>query len=288
MGLKIEDLMHVIRDVFLLENQLPYQLLELLWIDTNEYTLIRTMESFLRDCVSSSTIDEDLTFSDPPTHLLDLQRSIFLYQDNLRHVPVDVDTNQTQNYRKGNMAVRYRNITELKVANIILKKGKTCHPRDLSFSHYKHYLELMLPEIVVNDTTVDLMFNLTAYERCHDFENDYGICSYYSFLNSLIDHHDDVKELKLRGILLNSLRNDEEVANFFNTIGTTLVPEKGKYAHVRAQIERQYNNKSLATWLVRMRDTFFNKPFDFFMFYLAIVGTWLTAIQTWYAIREAN
>ncbi|TKY49840.1 putative UPF0481 protein [Spatholobus suberectus] len=142
-----------------------------------------------------------------------------------------------------------RNIKELKAAGVGLKKGKTRNPSNISFSNGWLHSKLTLPEIVVNDITVDLMFNLIVYERCHDFENDYGICSYYSFLDSLIDHPDDVKELKSQGILLNSLRNNEEVANFFNTIGTALLPEKTKYGHVRAQIERHYNHKSLPTWL---------------------------------------
>ncbi|KAG5062362.1 hypothetical protein JHK85_003545 [Glycine max] len=94
--------------------------------------------------------------------------------------------------------------------------------------HWATKEEDKLPEIVVDDTTAATVLNLIAYEMCPDFENDYGICSYVSFLDSLIDHPDDVKALRSEQILLNSLGSDEKVANLFNTISTDLVPDMGK------------------------------------------------------------
>ncbi|KAH1260472.1 hypothetical protein GmHk_02G003587 [Glycine max] len=88
--------------------------------------------------------------------------------------------------------------------------------------HWATKEEDKLPEIVVDDTTAATVLNLIAYEMCPDFENDYGICSYVSFLDSLIDHPDDVKALRSEQILLNSLGSDEKVANLFNTISTDL------------------------------------------------------------------
>ncbi|TKY49838.1 UPF0481 protein [Spatholobus suberectus] len=283
MSVKVEDMIHVMRDVLLLENQVPFLLLELLWRNTNRYSLIQTMAWFYGIwCPIEEVFHYLFENIRIPPHLLDLQRSIILHQHN---VPVATDTNQTQHDPNDVLVVRYRNISELKAAGIGLKKGKTRNPGGISFSNGWFYSELMLPEIVVNEITVDLMFNLTAYERCHDFENDYGICSYYSFLDSLVDHPDDVKELKLQGILLNSLRSNEEVANFFNTIGTTLVPEKGKYGHIRAQIERHYSHKSLPTWLALGYHTYFSNPWTIIAFLAAILGLVLTFIQTWYAIH---
>ncbi|KAG4996822.1 hypothetical protein JHK82_027615 [Glycine max] len=47
MNVKVEQLILVIQDVVLLENQLSFLLLKLLWRDTDEWMLIRTMEEFL-------------------------------------------------------------------------------------------------------------------------------------------------------------------------------------------------------------------------------------------------
>ena len=50
---------------------------------------------------------------------------------------------------------------------------------------------ILLPPIIVDDSTRPKFLNLIAYEMCLDFENDFGITSYISFLDSLID---DAKE----------------------------------------------------------------------------------------------
>jgi len=177
-----------------------------------------------------------------------------------------------------------RNIKELKAAGIELKSSKTRRPLDISFSRGWFHSTLTLPEIVVDDTTAATVLNLIAYEMCPDFQNDYGICSYVSFLDSLIDHPDDVKALRSERILLNSLGSDEEVADLFNTISTDLVPDSGKYAALRYQIEKHYNNR-FRTWLALAYDTYFNSPWAIIAFFAAVVGLVLTFVQTWYAIN---
>ena len=74
------------------------------------------------------------------------------------------------------------------------------------------------PPIIVDDSTGPKFFNLIAYEMCPDFENDYGVTSYISFLDSqsLIDEAKDVIDLRKEGILRNLLGSDEEVALVFN------------------------------------------------------------------------
>ena len=177
-----------------------------------------------------------------------------------------------------------RNIKELKVAGIVLKSSKTRSPKDISFSFGWFYSTLKLPEIVVDDTTTTTVLNLIAYEMCPDFQNDYGIRSYVSFLDSLIDHPDDVKALRSKQILLNSLGSDEEVANLFNTLSTDLVPDMRKYVSLRNQIEMHYNDKG-RTWLTLGWKTYYSTPWAIIAFHAAIVGLLLTFVQTWYAIH---
>lgn len=177
------------------------------------------------------------------------------------------------------MSQLYRNLKELKEAGIGLESSKTRRPRDVSFSCGWIRSKLKLPEIVVDDTTAATVLNLIAYEMCPDFENDYGICSYVSFLDSLIDHPDDVKALRSEQILLNSLGSDEEVANLFNTISTDLVPDMVKYADVRNEIEKHYSDKS-RTWLALGYHTYFSNPWAIIAFHAAVVGLALTFVQT--------
>jgi hypothetical protein len=48
MNIKVDQLVLVMMDVILLENQLPYEILKLLWRDNNENELIKRMRDFLK------------------------------------------------------------------------------------------------------------------------------------------------------------------------------------------------------------------------------------------------
>jgi hypothetical protein len=92
----------------------------------------------------------------------------------------------------------------------------------------------------VDDSTGPKFMNLIAYEMCLDFENDFGITSYISFLDSLIDEVNDVKDMRKAQVLHNFLGSDQEVADLFNAIGTDLVPNAEAYKDVKIQIQKYY------------------------------------------------
>ncbi|WVZ13578.1 hypothetical protein V8G54_011144 [Vigna mungo] len=294
MNVKVDQLVLVMQDALLLENQLPFPLLKHLWWDSKN-NLMEIMKGFLR-CHHWATKEDQVNFTadfPQPTHLLDLQRSIILYDptqntDNVpkRHIGNGSETQGVSPENQDDM-VTYRNIKELKAAGIEFMSSKTRRPIDISFSLGWFHSTLKLPEIVVDDTTAATVLNLIAYEMCPDFQNDYGICSYVSFLDSLIDHPDDVKALRSKRILLNSLGSDEEVANLFNTLSTDLVPDMGKYVYLRNQIEKHYKDK-LRTWLALGYSTYFSNPWAIIAFHAAVVGLVLTFVQTWYAIRPTK
>ena len=77
---------------------------------------------------------------------------------------------------------------------------------DIFFSTLLCFGFLWLAPIIVDDSTRPKFFNLIAYEMCADFNNDYGVISYISFLDSLIDEANNVKELRKAGILYWSVR----------------------------------------------------------------------------------
>ncbi|KAL5078363.1 hypothetical protein RYX36_017347, partial [Vicia faba] len=189
----IDQFAHVMKDVLLLENQLPYQVLKLLWKNDMENELIDTMKSFLicyRPTRNNKTtgrrpdIQEKIPNElQPPTHLLDLHRKIILTKPNrkMRIVKFSVE----------HLVMPYRNIQDLKEIGITLKSSRSQYPTDIDFSEGWFAAELTLPEIFVDDSTSASFLNLIAYEMCPDFENDYGICSFLVFMDSLIDHAED-------------------------------------------------------------------------------------------------
>ncbi|GLT95852.1 hypothetical protein SLE2022_135110 [Rubroshorea leprosula] len=81
----------------------------------------------------------------------------------------------------------------------------------------------MLASILVDNATMPKLLNLTAYEMCPDFKNEYEFTSWVSSLDSLIDSGEDVKELRDARVLHNGLGSDEVVAKLFNRISNHLV-----------------------------------------------------------------
>ena len=107
-----------------------------------------------------------------------------------------------------------------------MKPRKSKHLGEREFTKkWNFYLGVLwMSQKIVDDSTGPKFFKLIAYEMCPDFDNDFGITSYISFLDSLIDEPKDVIDLRKAAILRNLLGRDEEVALVFNEIGTDLVP----------------------------------------------------------------
>ncbi|GAU32322.1 hypothetical protein TSUD_43640 [Trifolium subterraneum] len=234
-------------------------------------------------------LTNDHSQSESPTHLLDLQRKIILTKSDSKTKGNEANgKNQDQKYSKETVKMMtYKNIQDLRAAGIKLKSSMTRRPTDINFSEGWFFAKLTLPEIVVDDTTITTFLNLIAYEMCPDFENDHGICSFVAFMDSLIDHPEDVKELRSKEILLNSLGSDEEVANLFNIISANLVPNTNTYIEVRSKIHKHYRN-TCKKWIALGIRTYLNNPWTFIAFLAAFIALALTSVQTWFAIKPAS
>ena len=179
----------------------------------------------------------------------------------------------------------YRNIEELKAAGIHLKRSQISQRSlgDISFTTLLCFGFLWHPPMIVDDLTGPKFLNLIAYELCPDFMNDYGVTTYISFLESLIDEAKDVKELRKAGILYNLLGSDQEVAQLFNEIGTDLVPNNDIYNDVRTKIQQYYKNK-VKTLISQAINDHFRSPWTFIAFLAAFLALLLSALQTWYTV----
>jgi hypothetical protein len=314
-------------DLFLLENQLPYQLLEdLMELSENKEGLKCSIDHFIdmhancedkktsirkekppaaddkktsigkeklpaADDKKTSIGKEKLPAADdketsiriekPPAHLLDRLRTKLLR---------DPENKSNEEIESGGQKVQdnwqsYRNIQELRAAGIQLKPSKSSSLADVSFkdqfTFYPGYI--YLPPITVDDSTGPKFLNLIAYEMCPDFDNDFGVTSYICFLDSLIDHPDDVKELRNARILHNLLGSDKEVSRLFNDIATDLVPNPNTYAHVKKQIQNCYATK-WKTWIAQVIHDHFRSPWTIVGFSAAVLVFLLTATQTWYTV----
>ncbi|KAI9121140.1 hypothetical protein K1719_008173 [Acacia pycnantha] len=295
--IKVDQMVLVRQDLLLLENQLPYRLLTLL-SNRPENELNQWIVSFLEkhpmtpstttgSGSSNGAKEVKITVDgNQPPHLLHLLRQ-------------SISDNKSNKDGGGggcgehDKFPTYRNIQELKGAGIAVTKWKEKDKRltDIDF-HQGISLrpggigKLKLSPLTVDDLMQPTFLNLIAYEMCPDFKNGYEISSYVAFMDSLIDHADDVKQLRKAGILHNVLGSDEEVAKVFNTIGTDLMPNTDRYREVRSRLEKRYKTIWL-TWLAQAMHDHFSTPWAFLGFVAAIIALFLTFVQTWYTMYPA-
>ena len=308
------------QDLFLLENQLPYQLLDdLMKMSLEEVKLRYSIQSFIdmhsmvqkktengnannkkkrqttinpsrpKETIRRFSKDRETSMGyykdkEMPIHLLDLLRTRLLGSTKTKSPNAatlkKVDEKDWQSFR---------NALELKQAGIQLKRSDTRCLRDISFTKFRNFYPgiLSLPPIIVDDSTRSKFLNLIAYEMCPDFENDYGVTSYISFLHSLIDEANDVIELRKARILHNFLGSDQEVAHLFNEIGTDLVPNPEIYGKVRSEIQMYYDNK-WKIWISQVVHDHFSHHWTILAFIAALLALILSVIQTCNSANSAN
>ncbi|CAN6586320.1 unnamed protein product [Malus baccata var. baccata] len=270
------------QDLFLLENQVPYQVLELLMRSSNKCTELKnSIERYVQANIGAPRETQlknqeqnvVIIMEKEPAHLLDLLRTRMLG-------PPKNPNKQA----KDHSVQSFRNVQELDAAGIHFTLSNSSLLGDISFVSQSFTGGfLSLPAISVDDSTGPKFMNLVAYEMCPGFRNDFAVTAYISFLDALIDHADDVKELRSAGVLYNLLGSDKEVAKLFNEIGTDLVRNTDIYCDVKAKIEKHCKTK-WKTWMSQFCHDHFRSPWTFLAFVGVLAALGLTGIQTWFAV----
>ncbi|XP_044483518.1 putative UPF0481 protein At3g02645 [Mangifera indica] len=303
---KLEDLKmknnkiaFVQRDLLLLENQIPFKVLneisrkELVKISPEETTQT-TIQNFLSGfpyCVKRE-----------PAHLLDLMRSNLVgecaWKKNAQRGECGRKKNaqrgvcgwkkNAQRKRKGSHWFSYRSAQELKAKGIHFRPSKTNKFTDVCFRSLCFCAGyLSLPQIGIDDSTKSMLLNMVAHESSTDGPDDLGVSSYICFMDSLVDHAEDVKELRKKGILLNYLGSDQQVADLFNEISDNLVPHRDAYVEVKEMLEKHYTSK-WKTWLAEVLYTHFSSPWTIIAFFAAILALGMSFLQTYKDMKHST
>ncbi|XP_057732941.1 uncharacterized protein LOC130948250 [Arachis stenosperma] len=296
--ISMDKLVRVHQDLLILDNQLPFQLLRLLCEDQERLQKclcnflqvhgIQTAPKLPRKRTENEevkvAVDGDGDDDEDPVHLLDYLRKALLMRDQHTFYK-DINHNEIKKRSLHLRKYRIGTIRELKAAGIRVRKDS--HNNSV-YPSFKDGM-LQLPELRVDGSTPHIFFNLVAYEMCPDFHNSFEISSFLVFMSSLIDQPEDVKELRMAGIIINELANDKEVADLFNKMDTILVPETPWFAHVRDQIHSHFESKRgrirMLSWMGEASNTFFRSPWTIIALLAATLGLVLTFIQTWFAIH---
>ncbi|XP_052176567.1 uncharacterized protein LOC127790876 isoform X3 [Diospyros lotus] len=173
----------------------------------------------------------------------------------------------------------YRSVKELKLVGIHFKPSETCRFSDIKFNSGHLCGWLKLPRIIIKDGTKSLLLNLVAFEACADTSRNFGVSSYVYFMDTLIDHAEDAKELRSKGIIHNLLGSDEEVAKLFNEISENVVPDFGVVRNVEESLNAFFKSRR-RLWLTECWHNHLRSPWAIIALLAAIVVVCLTITQT--------
>nr|POE98003.1 upf0481 protein [Quercus suber] len=119
-----------------------------------------------------------------------------------------------------------------------------CLPRSDKFSCLKRLkTRLFVPRFEVDDTTEDHFRNLMALEQCH-YPNEAYLCNYILLLDFLIESKEDVEFLVDKGIIVNLLGSNEIVANMVNKLCDEICVPESNYCMLAKDLKSYYEN----TW----------------------------------------
>ncbi|KAJ6868149.1 hypothetical protein NC651_033256 [Populus alba x Populus x berolinensis] len=172
---------------------------------------------------------------------------------------------------------RYYSVNELKKVGISFMPSNTSVFTDVKFKNTLLGGALSIPPLSIEEETKPLLLNLAAYETCAGWY--YNRCtSYVCLMHSLIDKPDDVKELRSKGILRTTIGSDDQIAQIFKEITTNLVPDPYAYTDVKRSVESHYRS-NFKTWILQNKDPFSKAVVK----YSFIYGIAVSAIQAYLA-----
>ncbi|GKV44237.1 hypothetical protein SLEP1_g51435 [Rubroshorea leprosula] len=256
----LTGMIHVIyHDLLLLDNQIPWFVLELLFNETNEHlprrnsTLVGLAGKFFRH-VSSYEPQE-------------LQRLLSGHNSGIIHLVDFLWRFWNVSSEKGRIDFEFLDygtlipsVTRLKEVGVKFQKAESRNILNVKFKNGV----LEIPPLTITPSTETIFRNLIIFEQCSLLCTP-RVTSYAILLDCLVDTSDDVHLMNREGILENTL-NPEETANFLNRVRDNALTQELFYARLRKDVN-EYCEKSWPRWRASLIHNYFTKPW-------AIVSTW--------------
>lgn len=256
----------VLRDLKLLENQIPFIILEILYalaFEDNEK--VPTFMNLTCECMFGLGKIPKQFKKTKVVHLVDFLRTYYLPPERKEICAEELDWE----FPDG--------ISELYEAGVKLMVEKSDKFLEIKFENGV----LHVPELMVENYTESQLRNLVAFEQCH-YPRESFVVDYVLFLDSLIYDRKDVDVLVNHGIILNSPGSSEDVYKLFSNIskGTTYSRGTFYYADVCKQLN-DHCGTPWNRWKAILRQDYFNNPWSMISTVAAVFLLILTVIQTY-------
>jgi hypothetical protein len=266
----------VLSDIWLLENQLPFFIIEelynLAFASRSNYPSFTQLaceifEDLARSFLSLQEEPPMSSYSDfEIMHFADLLRTLSLPQSQRL---------QKRNYDKQVKCNLY-SASQLDKAGVELKVSSSECLFDLKFTNGV----LEIPCLTLYDETESLFRNLVALEQCH-YQSDLYVTGYILVLDFLIDTVKDVNLLVQKGILVNTLGDSNAVTTWVNKLSRQIYYSKmnSNYISLCEQLNK-FCKVACHRWKANLRRDYFSTPWRTASTAAAIILLVFTFIQT--------
>ncbi|XP_062014286.1 UPF0481 protein At3g47200-like [Rosa rugosa] len=271
---------YLYHDLLLLENQLPWFVLESIYNLIEGGSPIAPLNKVVIDFFKNS-VAEPKIFSDPDPnsqveilHILDLIRTS-LVQGHLEHA-----------YRKetpasklvNHLPQRIPSAAALSEAGVKFREGPSGCILNITFEDGI----FTIPPLAIDERTGPMFRNLMAYEQCY-WSCKHRITSYAVLMDNLIDTNKDVDLLCEKHILANWLSADD-ASKFFNNLYNDTTVIDYVYEGVCNKVH-SYRKEPWHKWRKKLKRDYFETPWSTISFIAAFVLLLLTFLQTIYTLQ---
>lgn len=280
------------RDLLLLENQLPFFVLEKLYELINKKNEIDHQHAVPLEVLAVTFFDpllpqhnaaSKLDTNKPKAHLLDVFRSTFLKSVSEKVLKKGKSEVESRLNPNGSMRGLVRHFaSELQEAGMQFKKRKGHDLLDIEFDHNT----LRVPQLSIDDNTISLLLNFVAYEMSVQHPEPF-FTNYLMFWDSLINSPRDIQIFRKHGII-NHLGSENEAAELFVKCRELIYDLDMGYLYneikeVNEYCEQYYESKYSVWWRSLIRERF-SSPWTCLSLFAAIILLLLTLLQTFYTV----
>ncbi|KAL6597886.1 hypothetical protein ACP70R_046691 [Stipagrostis hirtigluma subsp. patula] len=174
--------------------------------------------------------------------------------------------------------------TEMSAAGVTFMRRKSARDTyDVTFDGRRGVMEM--PVMEIDDMKRPLLVNLIAFEQSQGAEEARVVTSYVSLMGMLVRTAQDVELLRRRGILGNLLADDEEAARFLSHLGdgSAMNYDRQVFAGIYEDVQR-YCGSWWHKHRAALRRDYFGSPWSAISFVVAGVVVALTATQTYFTV----
>ncbi|CAA2975918.1 Hypothetical predicted protein [Olea europaea subsp. europaea] len=290
-----------IRDIYLLENQIPLGLIKILinLINKDEEEESTLICNFLSQFVFGDRRLKSIPLkrNKEPLHLLDALRLVLVNGSNNVTETVQpfskciwlhqwLCTRKQDQIEIGNVSSQFRSVTDLKAKGIYVKPSSHCL-KDINFESYTFSGRLQLPIWHLRSDTKRLLSNVIVHEFSMGGTEAMVTLHYINFLKSLVVRAEDVRYLREKRIIFSTYETDEQVLKVIKEIDNGGLHNAPPLYDIQKKIEDHCSSKA-RTWIAEFIDTYFRSPWTLIALITAIFLLCLTVIQTYYTMHPAS